>query len=80
MRPAMELHSARRGILGPGIHIIWEGGDPLPDLRVEPGLFCAAQDLLILYDDCPTLVGVDELADLVLGMPIEPDWSCPDVP
>jgi len=52
----------------------------LPDLHVEPGLFCAAQDLLILYDDCPTLVGVDELADLVLGMLIEPDWSCPDVP
>ena len=52
----------------------------MPDLRVEPGLFCAAQDLLILYDDCPTLVGVDELADLVLGMLIEPDWSCPDVP
>lgn|GEM_PF-3059532 len=80
MRPALELHSARRGILGPGIHIFWEGGDPLPDLHVEPGLFCAAQDLLILYDDCPTLVGVDELADLVLGMLIEPDWSCPDVP
>jgi hypothetical protein len=53
---------------------------PLPDLHVEPGLFCQAQDLLIIYDDCPALVRRDELADLVRELLTEPDWSCPADP
>ena len=48
----------------------------MPDLHVDPLLYCRAQDLLTMYDDSPQLVRRDELADLVRAMLTHPHKSC----
>jgi len=50
----------------------------LTDLHVEAGLFCRAQDLLLLYEESPALVRRDELAEVVRGLLSRPHWSCAD--
>ena len=52
----------------------------LPDLHVEPPVFCRAQDLLILYEDDPRLVRQDELADVVRAMLTQTVRPCTDDP
>ena len=37
----------------------------MTDLHVEDGLFCRAQDLLLLYEESPALVRREELAETV---------------
>ena len=50
----------------------------LTDLHVEDGLFCRAQDLLLLYEESPALVRREELAEVVRGLLSRPHWSCAD--
>jgi hypothetical protein len=52
----------------------------LTDLHVEDGLFCRAQDLLLLYDESPALIRREELAEVVRGLLTRPHWSCADDP
>ena len=52
----------------------------LTDLHVEAGLFCRAQDLLLLYEESPALVRREELAEVVRGLLSRPHWSCADDP
>ena len=50
----------------------------LTDLHTEDGLFCRAQDVLLLYEESPALVRREELAEAVRGLLSRPHWSCAD--
>ena len=52
----------------------------MTDLHIEDGQFCRAQDVLQLYEESPTLVRREELAEVMRGLLCRPHWSCADDP